>query len=897
MSKNKFFKKLLIAGLCVVSATAVIGGVAACKKNDDDETQKEQTLEYTVSYDLDGGEWGTATHADKVTAGGKLTKPGNPTKTGKVFDKWILVSTQADYDFESAVNANLALKAVWKDPVASYTVTLDLDGGTWTGAQATYTATAGQKLSDVLGTLLDSEPTKTGHEFLGLLIGTEDADSDTVISKNVTVKVNWKLLHQHTWAETPTEIDANWHGIHATCNEPGEGCATAIKEGSKEAHVDANHDGKCDECGYDDSASLNAKFTELVGKQGLVYANTFTESKKLGKFSAWGAAGVYGLPAAEGIDDTHYVEAVDGVAKQVAPGKTAGGKNLGTVVDFGGAKELGVLEGHFNFSTNKNGSKWCIIQFYNNQEPTDDNLVFSLFTPSSDGVLKYITSKTDTAGQNLTNALTLKVDTSYSVYYKFDLSAGKVTMTLTEGNTATTILDNVDIGVSALTGMRAVSGDSGNRLVNLDNVAVVYTAPTPAEVKAANDAKVAALAQQIPTVAQLTEWGMTSDTALMAWSTASDTAKSAYDTAVAVDGVTVAQLQAAYAAYDTAIKNATLTYGDTFFDETEGEFRAELYTAAATSDATHTAYEAIVAAKEAARADVANLTANDAFELFQMIGLALAGDEGEGIEPTIKNSVWFAASPVTTIKVSDGTNEYSIPTSIVKKEGDFLHISDINAIVAATASDKTVTKYYEDSSKTQEATFWKVQENLIVYVDVASASSDRGVYTYTVTDTTLNKVAAEGSLGNAETIFTLSGATCEKGIVKFGGSDKKVTLTLNVQAGQTVTLALDLKSGSTVKDGPDGKSGNVIGYKKVDLKATPSSGLSLTSASDTVTVDAVGKTGNDDTTHEAVTTAPTNSGTIVFTATTTGTVTIELARVAGATTQMSQLVITVADPA
>lgn len=882
MSKNKFFKKLLIAGLCVVSATAVIGGVAACKKNDDDETQKEQTLEYTVSYDLDGGEWGTATHNDKVTAGGKLTKPGNPTKTGKVFDKWVLVATGADYDFESAVNANLALKAVWKDPVASYTVTLDLDGGTWTGAQATYTATSGQKLSEVLGTLLDSEPTKTGHEFLGLLIGTEDADSDTVISANVTVKVNWKLLHRHTWAQTPTEIDANWHGIHATCNEPGEGCATAIKEDSKEAHVDANHDGKCDTCGYDDSASLTAKFTELVGKQGLVYANTFTESKKLGKFSAWGTAGVYGLPDYGTLDEAtvdanHYVEAVDGVAKQVAPGKqqNGSGKNIGTIVDFGGVKELGVLEGHFNFSTDKLGSKWCIIQFYNNQEPKDDNLVFSLFTPSNDGIMKYITAKTDTVGQNLTNGFKMKVDTNYSLYYKFDLSAGKVTMTITEGNTATTILDNVNIGVSALTGMRAVSGDSGNRLVNLDNVAVVYTAPDAASVKAANDAKVAALAQQIPTVAQVTEWGMTSDTALMTWSTAGDTAKSAYDTAVAEDGVTVAQLQAAYAAYDTAIKNATLTYGETFFDETEGEFRAELYTVAGTSDATHTAYEAIVAAKEAAKADAANLTANDAFELFQMIGLALAGDEGEGIEPTIKNSVWFAASPVTTIKVSDGTNEYNIPTSIVKKAGDFLHISDINAIVAATASDKTVTKYYEDSSKGQEATFWKVEENLIVYVDVAAATSDKGTYTYTLSGNkndgyVVNKNKSEGALGDPETILNTVPATASDSTdFKFGSNTDELVLKLKVMKGQTVTVSITGKGASDKENG---------------INATSSGVANTVTAGAEALVLQTGKLAFE-------------NASVTYTVSATGELTIKLARATGAGIKVSQLVVTVADPA
>lgn len=872
MSKNKFFKKLLIAGLCVVSATAVIGGVAACKKNDDEDKKQEQTLEYTVSYDLDGGEWGTATHTDKVAAGGKLTKPGNPTKTGKVFDKWILVSTQADYDFESAVNANLALKAVWKDPVATYTVTLDLDGGTWTGAQATYTATAGQKLSDVLGTLLDSDPTKTGYEFLGLLIGTEDADSDTVISANVTVKVNWKLLHQHTWAQTPTEIDANWHGIHATCNEPGEGCATAIKESSKEAHVDADYDGKCDVCGYDDSASLNAKFTELVGKQGLVYANTFTESKKLGKFSAWGTAGVYGLPAAEGIDDTHYVEAVDGVAKQVAPGKTAGGKNLGTVVDFGGVKELGVLEGHVNIEVSKNGSSWRFLQFYNNQEPTDDNLVFALITPSSNGVLKYATSKAD-AGQDLKNAFTVAVGTNYSLYYKFDLNAGTVTMTITSGNTSTTILEDADIGVNALTGMRAVSGDSGNRLVTLDNVAVVYTAPTPAEVKAANDAKVAELANQIPTVAELTEWGMTDDADMMAWATASDTAKSTYDAAVAVDGVTVAQLQAAYVAYDNAIKTATLTYGDTYFAETTGAFRAELYTEAATSTTTHAAYEAIVAAKEAARADVANLTAKDAFELFQMIGLALAGDEGEGLEPTIKNSVWFAAPAVTTIKVSDGTNEYNIPTSIVKKAGDFLQISDIDAIVAASASDKTVTKYYEDNSKTQEATFWKVEENLIVYVELASATSDKGEYTYTVTGNStegysVNKSKSEGALGDPATILqTVPATASDSAAFKFGSNDDKLVLKLNVMEGQKVTVKI---TGTGASDKANG------------INSATSGVATTVSAGSEAIVSQTGKLAFE-------------NKFVTYTVSSTGVLTITLTRVAGAGVKVSSLVVTVAD--
>lgn len=874
MSKNKFFKKLLIAGLCVVSATAVIGGVAACKKNDDEDKKQEQTLEYTVSYDLDGGEWGTATHTDKVAAGGKLTKPGNPTKTGKVFDKWVLVATGADYDFESAVNANLALKAVWKDPVATYTVTLDLDGGTWTGAQATYTATAGQKLSDVLGTLLDSDPTKTGYEFLGLLIGTEDADSDTVISANVTVKVNWKLLHQHTWAQTVTSLGKNSHGIKATCNEPGEHCDTAIKPGSEVPHVDANHDGKCDTCEYDDSASLTAKFKELVADEGRILADTFTQSvaKLANKNDDWATAGIYYNYGTDGSLDTHYVKVENGKAVLVTPNAKPS-TNLNVVF---GSGATGVVKGYFEVSDFTSGiTGYTPIQFVG----ATGNEIFGLRADTS---WKYRLN----GGSAVTPAQTIAINAN-KIYFEYDNASNSITVKIDD----TVLVEDLALTGDNLKGIKFATGDGNSKSFSVDNMVVVNTPYDVASLKAIKDAQVTAImnSKYVLTMQDVTDQGLTGEADIVTYATAVDDAKSAYDTAVGADGLTVEQLNTAYDTFDNAIKLAIATFGDTYF-EADARYGATKYTTG-TDDATKTAYEALVARKEAAKTD-AEVTAQDAIDLFEEIMLTLDGDPEKGIEPEIKNADWFAAPAVTTIKVSDGTNEYNIPTSIVKKAGDFLHISDINAIVAATASDKTVTKYYEDSSKTQEATFWKVEENLIVYVDVASASSDKGVYTYTATGSTLNKVASEGSLGDAETIFTLDKATVDKGIVKFGGSDQKVILTLKVQAGQTVTLDLDLKSGSTVK-----VDNTTVGYKKVDLKATPSSGLSLTSASDTVTVDAVGKTGADDTTHEAVTTAPTNSGTIVFTATTTGTVTIELARVAGATTQMSQLVITVADPA
>lgn len=778
MSKNKFFKKLLIAGLCVVSATAVIGGVAACKKNDDDETQKEQTLEYTVSYDLDGGEWGTATHADKVAAGGKLTKPGNPTKTGKVFDKWILVSTQADYDFESAVNANLALKAVWKDPVASYTVTLDLDGGTWTGAQATYTATAGQKLSEVLGTLLDSEPTKTGHEFLGLLIGTEDADSDTVISKNVTVKVNWKLLHQHTWAETLTNTDANKHYYGATCNEPGEHCDTAIKPGSEAPHVDANLDGKCDTCGYDDSASLTAKFKELVADEGRILADTFTQSvaKLANKNEDWATAGIYYNYGTDGSLDTHYVKVENGKAVLVTPNARPS-TNLNVVF---GSGATGVVKGYFEVSDFTSGiTGYTPIQFVG----ATGNEIFGLRADTS---WKYRLN----GGSAVTPAQTIAINAN-KIYFEYDNASNSITVKIDD----TVLVEDLALTGDNLKGIKFATGDGNSKSFSVDNMVVVNTPYDVASLKAIKDAQVTAImnSKYVLTMEDVNGIeGGSSNADLVEYAQAVDAAKSAYTTAVAAEGLTVEQLNTAYDTFDNAIKSAIATFGDTYF-EADARYDATKYTTG-TDDATKTAYEALVARKEAAKTD-AEVTAQDAIDLFEEIMLTLDGDPEKGIEPEIKNADWFAAPAVTTIKVSDGTNEYTtLPTSIVKKEGDFLHISDIDAIVAASDSAKLITKYYKGSKdQSEDGTFWEVQDNLTVYVDVVDLTDIEWN-----ADAVLNKVSSDkidttnGTLKEAVSFDDLELSPNVK-FVAVGADANSKTIASEVEDGQDETIKTRIK--------------------------------------------------------------------------------------------------------
>jgi len=94
-------KRIVFLGLVVIlMALAFIG----CN-GDGDET-------YTVTFDSDGG---TAVSTQTVTEGGKAEKPTpNPTKSGFDFVHWFNTAGNAEWDFNTAVTANLTLKAKWE---------------------------------------------------------------------------------------------------------------------------------------------------------------------------------------------------------------------------------------------------------------------------------------------------------------------------------------------------------------------------------------------------------------------------------------------------------------------------------------------------------------------------------------------------------------------------------------------------------------------------------------------------------------------------------------------------------------------------------------------------------------------------------------------------------------
>ena len=96
MKKNKVLVVLLIFAL-VFCFTACGGG----KKEED---------KVTVTFDTDGG---SAVESQTIAKGGAVVKPETPKKTGFIFAKWTLDGKE--YQFGSAVNEDITLKAAWKE--------------------------------------------------------------------------------------------------------------------------------------------------------------------------------------------------------------------------------------------------------------------------------------------------------------------------------------------------------------------------------------------------------------------------------------------------------------------------------------------------------------------------------------------------------------------------------------------------------------------------------------------------------------------------------------------------------------------------------------------------------------------------------------------------------------
>lgn len=110
----------LALGACMLTACSknpatVEGGTNANGGNETDVTQP--VGEYTITFDANGGTFGSSSKFTATTTNGKLgssSVPQNPTYTGYEFEKWTDATSGKVFSLSTTYTANTTFKAQWK---------------------------------------------------------------------------------------------------------------------------------------------------------------------------------------------------------------------------------------------------------------------------------------------------------------------------------------------------------------------------------------------------------------------------------------------------------------------------------------------------------------------------------------------------------------------------------------------------------------------------------------------------------------------------------------------------------------------------------------------------------------------------------------------------------------
>lgn len=146
---------------------------------------------YTISFDLNYPDAPAAPAAISTGADHKLTQSlPTVTREGYTFDGWY-TEDMVKVSNDTLFYASVTLKAQWtklSDTPKTFTITLDANGGTLSGA-ATVTTNAGGKLDN-----LPAAPTREGYSFDGWFTaasGGKEVDLQSPFEKDSTIYAHW----------------------------------------------------------------------------------------------------------------------------------------------------------------------------------------------------------------------------------------------------------------------------------------------------------------------------------------------------------------------------------------------------------------------------------------------------------------------------------------------------------------------------------------------------------------------------------------------------------------------------------------------------------------------------------------------------------------------------------
>lgn len=170
---------------------------------------KWTAIQYTITYNLDGGTNVSGNPAQYTVETGKITLVA-PTKTGYRFDGWYSDAERTNRVTEIAADSTGAVTLYAKWTIKQYTVTWETNGGNdLTGSNYTTTADYGTSI------VLPDTPTKnqtvsTTYTFAGWYT---DRALTQPLDDNATVPENGMMLYAK-WNETAQTYTVKWYGVN-----------------------------------------------------------------------------------------------------------------------------------------------------------------------------------------------------------------------------------------------------------------------------------------------------------------------------------------------------------------------------------------------------------------------------------------------------------------------------------------------------------------------------------------------------------------------------------------------------------------------------------------------------------------------------------------------------------
>ncbi len=232
MKKSKFAMTAVASALLAIS----MGGLVACSKGgsgDTDGGDNGSGTTYEITLNANGGTLATGT-PNKITTGtdGKISMddfPKAPTNGTKAFEGWYLNAegTGAKVTIKTEFTADDEIFAKWggeqqdnndddNNNNTTWTVTFNLEGGSWTEQNETGTRNMG---TDGKLTSMPADPERTGYEFGGWF--TAANGGGTAVNLNSTYTANSNVYAK--WTEKSQEItDPNAAFTYGSIYSSGE---------------------------------------------------------------------------------------------------------------------------------------------------------------------------------------------------------------------------------------------------------------------------------------------------------------------------------------------------------------------------------------------------------------------------------------------------------------------------------------------------------------------------------------------------------------------------------------------------------------------------------------------------------------------------------------------------